>query len=159
MRKDVLKPIGDRKHAGDARCPDGGWRPLTRNQKTCLVLLAKKGWAAAGEPGSFEEWRHEAALYAAGVRISEARQEHWAALKTEYQSRAGDEEGAFRTALREGDNKRRVAMHKLTAELARKGLAVGYAAAICRTQYKCPLDEASAGQLWRLFYTIKNRKK
>lgn len=159
MRVYQLKPIGDAKHRGDAECPDAGWKPLTRNQKTRLVLLAKRGWAAAGEPGEFDPWRQDVAVQACGRRISEASQKHWADLKAEFQSRAGDEAGAFETQLREGDNKRRIAMHKLTEALAQKGLPGAYAAAICRTQYKCPLEEASAGQLWRLFYTVKNRKK
>lgn len=165
MKTFVLKPIGDAKHADDADCPDAGWKPLTRHQKTRLVLLAKKGWESAKDTAGtaalldFDAWRQEVAIRVCGCRISEARQEHWADLKAEFQSRAGDDAGAFRTQLREGDNKRRIAMHKLTEALAKKGLPVTYAAAICRTQYKCSLDEASARQLWRLFYTVRNRKR
>ena len=65
----------------------------------------------------------------------------------------------FWTQLREGDNKRRVAMHKLTEALRAKELPLSYVAAICRAQFKCSLEEASAKQLWCLFFTVTNRKK
>jgi hypothetical protein len=42
-------------------------------------------------------------------------------------------------------------------ELERGGLNIAYVIAICRHQYKCSLNDASNGQLWRLFYTVRNR--
>ena len=38
-------------------------------------------------------------------------------------------------------------------------MAEDYAAAICRRQYKRELGEASAKQLWNLFFTVRNRRK
>jgi hypothetical protein len=72
---------------------------------------------------------------------------------------AGKPVQAYQTQLRDGDNKRRVALWKLTQALSAKGLEMGYAGAICRAQFKCQLEDASAKQLWCLFYTIYNRRK
>lgn len=157
-----LKPIGTAKHADDKDCPDASWKPLSKEQKARLSISARKAAEVQGvslKGKDLAEWRQEVSIRACGVRISEATQAHWADLKSAFEDLGGKPEQAFLTQLREGDNKRRVAMHKLQKELEAKGLAIGYAAAICKTQFKLPLDQASAKQLWCLFYTVKNRRK
>ena len=158
----TLKPIPGAKHVDDAACPDAGWKPLTNEQKARLSILARKAaevQRVAGGYKAVDAWRHEISIKACGVRISEATQSHWADLKSAFEDLGGRPEKAFHTQMREGDNKRRIALWKLTQALAAKGLHPGYAAAICRAQFKCSLEDASAKQLWCLFYTVTNRRK
>jgi hypothetical protein len=156
-----VKPIPAARHADDAACPDAGWKPLSKEQKARLSILARKAAEVQGITGGYkaaDAWRHEISIKACGVRISEATQCHWADLKSAFEDLGGRPEKAFQTQMREGDNKRRVAMWKLTQALAAKGLQTAYAGVICRAQFKCQLEEASAKQLWCLFYTVTNRK-
>ena len=157
----ALKPLPATKHAEDAQCPDGGWHPLTAEQKRDLSILARKAAAVHGITGykAVDEWRHQVSIKACGLRISEATQRNWADLKSAFEDLSGRPERAFQTQMREGDNKRRVALYKLTQALSSKGLPISYAARICAAQFKCPIEEASAKQLWCLFYTVTNRKK
>lgn len=157
-----LQLIPAAKHAGDAACPDAGWKPLSKEQKARLSILARKAAEVQGITGGYRavnEWRHEVSLRACGLRISEATQANWADLKSAFEDLGGQPAKAFQTQMREGDNKRRVALWKLTQALAGKGLQPAYAESICRCQFKCGLEQASAKQLWCLFYTITNRRK
>jgi hypothetical protein len=157
----TLKPIPTAKHADDAACPDAGWKPLSKEQKARLSMLARKAAEVQRVSGGYkavDAWRHEISIRACGVRISEATQAHWADLKSAFEDLGGRPEKAFSTQMRAGDNKRRVAMWKLTQALNAKGLAPEYAGKICRAQFKCQLEEASAKQLWCLFYTVTNRR-
>ena len=160
LRPPALKPISSARRAADAACPDASWKRLSRTQKMNLSILAAQAYAyqrVSGVP--VDQWRREEAIRACGVRISEATQAHWADLKSAFQVLAGSPEKAFNTQLRAGDNKRRIAMNKLTAACKERGLPLGYPAAVCLTQFKCRLEEASAKQLWCLFYTVRNRRK
>ena len=155
-----LKPISDTRHAGDAGCPDAAWKALSREQKARLSILAAKAYQAQQVQGmTVDEWRREVSIRACGMRISEATNAQWADLKSAFLSLAGKPEQAFETQLREADNKRRIAMHKLTTACRERGLHVSYPGSICHAQFKVPLAEASAKQLWCLFYTVTNRRK
>jgi integrase len=121
-------------------------------------MLARKAYQVQRVQGiDPDEWRHEVAIQACGCRISEAVQSHWADLKTAFQDLAGDPVGAMRTQIREGDNKRRIALHKLTTLCTERGLDISYAESICRDTFKVPIAQASAKQIWCLFYTIQKR--
>lgn len=158
LRKPALKPISDRRRTADRDCPDAGWKGLSREQKARLSILAAKAYTYQRVQGiSLDEWRHEVAISACGCRISEATQRHWADLKAAFLDLAGEPEKAFRTHIREGDNKRRIALHKLTKELEAHGLDLGYAEKICRDTFKITIPEASAKQLWCLYFTISKR--
>jgi hypothetical protein len=157
-----VRPIATAKHAGDAGCPDGSWKPLSKEQKMRLAILARKAaWEQklGLDSKQLEAWRQEVSIRACGLRISEASQCHWADLKSAFEDLAGDSVAAYQTQLRDGDNKRRVALWKLGKALEEKGLQPEYAGAICRMQFKCALEDASAKQLWCLFYTVTNRGK
>jgi len=160
LRKPALKPIPERRRAADRDCPDAGWKRLTNAQKSRLSILARKAYAHQRVQGiPLDEWRHEVSISACGLRISEATQRHWADLKSAFQDLAGEHAQAFKTQLRDGDNKRRIALHKLTQECQAKGLDIAYAERICVAQFKIPLAEASAKQLWCLYFTITKRGK
>jgi hypothetical protein len=51
-------------------------------------------------------------------------------------------------------------LHILKANCEERGLKFpDYPGAICRAQNKCGLGGATEKQLWRLVYTVRNRKK
>lgn len=164
MRHYQLRPTADAgccHHVARDYQADGGWKPLSRRQKWRLSELALQAARAMGEPVhglAHAEWRHQEARRAAGVRISEACQRDYTALKAHFLNLAGEPEAAFSELMQADDNPRRVALWNLTRALSERGLPAAYAEAICRRQYKCSLAQAAAPQLWRLLYTVKNRR-
>ena len=154
-----IKPIAASRRVGDAGCPDAGWQRLTNKQKGKLSMLAAKAFAHQKVQGmTATEWRHEIAISTCGVRISEAIQDHYNDLKSAFQDLAGYHAAAFRTQVRSPDNKRRIAMHKLVSACKERGLNESYPASICFDQFKCSLADASAKQLWCLFFTVTKRR-
>lgn len=109
----------------------------------------------------FEGWRHvEIGNATGGIQsLRECTQAHYATVLAHFQRLAGRAEAAQRTLVRDQDNGRRIAMHKLTAALRERGLVLDYAATICRSKFKCPLDRASESQVWKLFYDVKRARK
>jgi len=153
-----LQPIATARHSRDAECPDAGWRRLSNKQKARLSMLARKAYAVQRVQGiDCDEWRHEIAISACGCRISEAIQDHWTDLYSAFVDLAGEPEKAFAAQVRSGDNKRRIAMHKLTTLCKERGLDISYAESICTDTFKEPLSKATAKQLWCLYFTITKR--
>jgi hypothetical protein len=133
---------------------------LNLPQKRRLVMLARRAWEKRGKPGeSFDAWRVGVAVRACGLRIREAMQRDWGSLKAAFEDELGESGRAFETLMRDEDNKRRIALHKLTQACGERGLPLAYPEAICRRQYRCGLHEATVAQVWRLFFTVKNRRK
>ena len=149
---------------GSDYAPEGGSGTLSLGQKRRLVLLARRAWLRQPHPGplpaakAFDEWRQAQAVRACGLRISEATQRDWGALKAAFEDAAGESGRALNTLVRDEDNKRRVAMYKLQGACRERGLPLAYPEAICRRQYRCGLDEATAAQIWRLVFTVRNRR-
>jgi len=155
---------------------------LSKLQKREIVLAARRAYAAWPDHEAFEAinselsrsacfdaWRHvetgkatagNGSGPAAGIQsLRELPQSLYARVLAHFQQKAGEGEAASHTLARDADNPRRIARYKLGRALAERGLAEEYAATICRRQYRCELDQASAGQLWRLLYTIRNRRQ
>jgi hypothetical protein len=141
---------------------------LSREQKQRLAILSREAWERQPErvrrgegtaTARFNLWRHAQAIKCCGRRISEAVQGDFLPLKAHFLDLAGKPVAAMQAHMRRETEPQRVALHKLTRECEAKGLAIGYAAAICRTQYRCGLEEANEKQLWRLVYTVRNRRK
>lgn len=159
--RQAARPAAARHVARDYQA-DGGWKPLTRRQKWRLCELALRAARAMGEPVSglaHAEWRRDEARRSAGCRISEGCQRDYSALKAHFLNLAGEPDAAFGELMQADGNTRRVALWNLTKALGERGLPAAYAEAICRRQYKCGLAQASAPQLWRLLYTVKNRRE
>lgn len=157
-----LKPISTARHRDDSKCPDAGWKGLSDGQKARLSIMARKAAIKQGvslKKKHLDEWRHSVAIRACGVRISEATQSHWDDLFSAFLDLGGKPEAAMNAQIRGLDNKRRIAMHKLTKALEANSLHPSYAETICQTQYRIPLADASAKQLWCLFFTVTNRAK
>lgn len=148
------------RRVGADYAPEAGSGPLTLHQKRRLVLLAKRAWMKRGQPGeNFDLWRRDVAERACGHRISQAWQRDWGSLKAAFENELGESGWAMNTLMRDEDNKRRIALHQLGRACSERGLPLAYPEAICRRQYRCGLGDATASQLWRLFFTVKNRRK
>ena len=150
--------------------PAGDTGPLSLGQKRNLVRLARRAFRVAKPsppaplPGgegrdAFDAWRNAVAIRACGLRIREATQRDWGALRAAFQDAAGESGQALNTLVRDEDNPRRVALHFLAKACSERGLPLAYPSAICRRQNRCELGEATAAQVWRLVFTVKNRRK
>jgi hypothetical protein len=146
--------------------------PLSNDQKRIVSQLARRAYLAwpdreafelinseQSATACFEDWRHVEQGKAVGIQsLRECTQAHYGRLVAHFKALGGDETGARRALGRDADNGRRIARHKLDQALAVAGLQPSYAAAICRTQYRCELGNASEKQLWNLYYTVKARR-
>ncbi|MFA5265066.1 MAG: hypothetical protein WC378_14675 [Opitutaceae bacterium] len=147
--------------------------PLSNEQKAKIGQAARQAYLAWSDRLPFElinaelsasacfaSWRHVEQGKACGVQSLRAcTQAHYGRLLAHFQAIAGNVAGADRTRARDGDNDRRIARYKLAEALRERDLGEAYAASICRRQYRCALDEASAKQVWHLVYTVRNRRK
>lgn len=145
--------------------------PLSIPQKREIAIAASRAYKAWDGREAFEavnsdrsrtdcmeSWRHVEQGKAVGIQsLLEMTQDHYGRVLAHFLKLAGDEDGARRVLARDADNDRRVALYKLRAELQKHGLEEGYAAVICKSKFKRPLGEATAKQLWKLFFDVKNR--
>lgn len=134
--------------------------PLSTYQKRELILLAQQAWRQDPEADAtdFDTWRRDHIVNAcgkAGLRL--ATQSDYAPIKAHFLQLLGRDDAAFNVLLRDQDNPKRIAHHKLVQELAAAHLPISYAETICHTQFKCSLADANPSQTWCLFYTIKTR--
>lgn len=149
--------------------------PLSTDQKRCIAMAAKRAYLALPDREAFEAindhlsatkcfeaWRHvEQGKATGGIQsltlcTSEA---HFLPLLAHFTALAGDAGSALGMLLRHGEQPRIVAYFKLLGALEERGLAEGYAAAICRSKYKRPLGECTEKQLWGLFFDVRKRRK
>lgn len=145
---------------------------LSRTQKAEIGQLATQAWRvwegreafleANGELSTsacFSAWRHWQQGLACGRQsLRECTGEDYQLLRAHFLKLAGLEASARRAEERHISNPQRIARYKLRKALAAAGLPENYAAAICRRQYRCTLDDASERQLWCLVYTVRNRR-
>lgn len=133
---------------------------LSNEQKASICMLAQQAAERCGVTGwrEVEAWRRDEQRKQWGLEsLTAATQDQYPDIKAHFQALAGDLAGAYKTTRRGQDNPRRVARWHLNKALAAAKLSKAYAQAICKTQYRCTLDEATRDQLWRLVYTVKNR--
>ena len=135
---------------------------LSAEQKAKICQIANK----AAERQGVTHWRDKIEFRRRVQReqfgltsLTAATQAQYADIKAAFESLAGDDARAYTTIRRGQDNPRRVALWNLQRACAAAKLSTAYAQSICKTQYRCTLDEANEKQLWRLVYTIKNRAK
>lgn len=145
---------------------------LSRIQKAEIGQLATQAWRvwegreafleANGElsqSACFAAWRHWQQGLACGKQsLRECTGEEYQLLRAHFLKLAGLEASAARAQERHISNPVRIARYKLRQALAEASLPIEYAAAVCRRQYRCTLNEASERQLWCLVYTVRNRK-
>ena len=140
--------------------------PLGNGQKARLCILARRAWeqlaAVSGQPSavSFDDWRREQQAAACGKRsLRLATQNDYLLIRARFLDLLGESGEAFEDLVRQQSEGRRLAWNKLETACKERGLALAYPDAICRTEYKCGLEDATEQQLWRLVYTVRNRRK
>lgn len=137
---------------------------LTNTQKTHLVLLAKEAYehAQAKDPwfstvlNPFDEWRHgecAKACGAAGLRCADERD--FEAIRGHFLKLAGKDDQALKEFVAAQNAGVRRAWAVLMGALNTYGYRREYVAKICKDKYKCDLDRASEGQLWKLLYDVR----
>lgn len=145
---------------------------LSRIQKAEIGQLARQAWLvwegreafleANGELSTsacFAAWRHWQQGLACGKQsLRECTGDDYQLLRAHFLQLAGLEASARRAEEKHISNPQRIARFNLRKALAAAGLPESYAAAICRRQYRCTLDDASERQLWCLVYTVRSRR-
>ncbi|BET67190.1 hypothetical protein ASA1KI_21080 [Opitutales bacterium ASA1] len=147
---------------------------LSNRQKAEICRLAREAWELHPEIREpllecnletmsateiFNAWRHVEQGKACGKQslCRSTSEEDYLKCRAHFEALCGREARAQRTIARHATEPRLVARWKLERECEAQGLSIEYAAKICRTQYRISLDDASEKQLWRLFYTVRNR--
>lgn len=139
---------------------------LTNHQKYLLSDLSRQAWKAAlAKAGALEDdfvtekdFRHqEVAKAVSKDGLCCCDQRDYKAVEAHFLALLGRKEEAQRSLARAGTEPKRQAEAVLRENLDKFALPMAYAEAICRRQNKCSLAEASAKQVWRLVYTIRNR--
>lgn len=147
--------------------------PLSKLQKRELSQLSDRAFEAVataarerGEDPPMDwkaraEFRHAEvakAVSKAGLRC--CSQADYASVKAHFLHLAGRDGEAMTWHMRAQTEPRRQAETVLFREVqaaAAAGITPKYVEAICCTQYRCCIAEASANQLWKLVYTVRNR--
>lgn len=147
--------------------------PLSNIQKREIAIAAHAAWLACPAREALlacnaemsataveTAWRHVEQGAAVGIQsLREMTQAHYGRVLAHFRALAGDTTGAQGLLARDQDNPRRIARYKLEQALRERGLGTGYAAQICRTQFRCTLDQASEKQLWNLVFTVRKRRR
>jgi hypothetical protein len=147
---------------------------LSKFQKRELARLAHQAWLRLPERAALLEsnagmsssavetaWRHaEQGKAMGGVRqsLTQATQRDYLLLRAHFMRLCGLEAAADKALAQAATDGGRRALFLLRRELGERGLNESYAAAICRTQYRCSLTQATEKQLWNLIFTIKHRR-
>jgi hypothetical protein len=132
------------------RVPSPGGAP---DLQSALVALTITGTSAA-----FEQWRHEHVALAcgkAGLRCCD--QQDYKRVEAHFLELLGESGKAMNSLVRAETEPKRQAETVLAREMRQFGFSAPYVATICRTQFKCDVEDATTGQLWKLVYTIRNR--
>lgn len=139
------------------RVPAGG--PLDNLQKARICMLAREAWEKDGRPGDHTDWRHDEQAKACGHgSLLACTQADYLLLRAHFKNLLGHSDAAFRDLIKHGTQDKQLALFKLRGACAEFAIQFpSYPAAICRRQYKCALDEASATQIWNLFITVRSR--
>lgn len=145
---------GDRCQRGSALAP------LSREQKTALVLLAKDAFEKTSPGVDFDTFRQNEALRAVGRQISTARNEDYLRIKAHFLDLMGRAGAAFQAHMRAEEDPRRQAMHALIRECRASAAelpdAIGYARGFL-TRKGTSLEDASPNQIWHALFTIRRK--
>jgi hypothetical protein len=141
--------------------------PLSNLQKRLLSQLCRRAFnrtraLARGRGEGFEvredDYRHEEVIKATGKHgLRCCSQDDFQAVRAHFLDLIGEHGSAFNAQLAAGTEKRRQAEAVLVRELAKAGLHLNYANAICQRQFPCTIFDATERQIWNLVYTVRNR--
>jgi hypothetical protein len=135
---------------------------LSHEQKAAICILAREAADRIGlvfhGAADLREWRCEQQFLAVGKEsLTDCVQADYLKLKAWFLNLKGESGRAVKTHLRDAVQEKTIALHKLKESCADRGLKLSYAETICRSQFKCDLDQANAKQLWNLNFTVRNR--
>jgi hypothetical protein len=136
---------------------------LTNQQKQRLAILAREAYAKAPQrdrdAADFNDWRHEQVATACGkLGLRCASQADYKAIEAHFLQLVGQEGKALKALVRSQTEGRRQAEYKLVKECESAGFHISYAEKICWNQNRCSLFDASEKQIWKVFFTVRNRK-
>jgi hypothetical protein len=146
------------------RFPSRSWNGLSHKQKAQLCTLSRQAFTALYsraplDEGEAKHFRHEQVEHAIGrAGLRDCVQNDYLPLKAHFLDIIGESGAAMNAHLAHANEDRKLAHFKLERICEEKGVALGYAATICRAKFKCALEEASKNQLWKLFFTVKSRR-
>lgn len=165
------KPLTKPQKAVIGRIAQKAWIALTPDRRRQAISDAAEATndPLISESRAFTHWRHAQQRLATGTDSLTAMNQrdylncllHFQILEGTHGAPPGDTAlppAAARTLARSASEEHRRARWKLGQALREADLPTEYAEKICRTQYKCPLADATTKQLWRLFYTVRNRR-
>ena len=140
-------------------------RPLTREQKVALVLMARDAFARRADPDrclDFNEWRHRECMMAVERHgLTECRNEDFLPLKAHFVSLLGQTQMAQRLRVRSACEPREWALNTFDRECAKAAdvlpRARDYAAGFLRRARKVALDDASEKQIWQAIFLVRRR--
>lgn len=155
----------NRKHKSRNDFPvDEGTAPLSKKQKAGICAMATRAFARVhgrrpANSAELEEWRRGEQRAATGhASLTTCTQAHYNGLLARFAHLAGEDGVAMKRHVRDATSAQRVAMHKLCEACEERGLALSWPASICRSKFKCGLDEANSKQLWKLVFDVRNSK-
>jgi hypothetical protein len=162
------KWTNDRKRSRNGYPSVGG--PLENKDKARICIKAREAFDKADTRQDFETWRrHEQFIAVTGANplldrtsrlsLRDCTQRDVLKLVAHFEDLAGQPGRAIDAHMRDEMKDSSIAMRKLEVECAERGLDLSYPAKICQKQYKCALEDAAPNQLWRLVFTVRNRRK
>jgi hypothetical protein len=143
--------------------PGQGTAPLSHDQKATICIRAREACEhqLGGVPSAaaLREWRMAEQKKAVGIEsLTHCTQAHYLPLLARFQDLAGESGRAMNTHLEEATAEKRLALHKLTTECTRRGLTLAYVTPICRSKFKCGIEDATPQQLWKLVFDVRRSR-
>ena len=142
----------------------GELSPLTREQKTRIILLAKDAFEKAGGTRSgqdFTEWRYDQTAMACGrSSLRVATQRDFRAIRGHFYALLGRQRAAFRDFVKAETGDAGFVLAKLRHECKNAEDVIAapmeYVTKISRSRFKtADLSSLSAKQLWSLVFDIR----
>jgi uncharacterized protein YifE (UPF0438 family) len=135
--------------------------PLSNRQKFYLSSLARRAWAKLGpelDGMDEDDFRHDQVARACGkLGLRCCSQDDYRLVEAHLLDRRGESGRAMKSLVQGQSNPRRIAEYKLHQACRDAGVDIAYADRICRAMFKCAVADATADQLWKLTFTVKNR--
>jgi hypothetical protein len=136
--------------------------PLTNEQKTGLILLARQAWETAHQTLPFDDWRRQQVLFAVErPGLTACRNEDYLPLRAHFLRLLGRTGAAEIAAARVWEDPRRQALAKLQHECRTAQdvmpAAWNYAAGFIRNKRNVSIDDADARTIWHAVFLVRRR--
>jgi hypothetical protein len=136
--------------------------PLTNEQKTGLILLARQAWETAHQTLPFDDWRRQQVLFAVErPGLTACRNEDYLPLRAHFLRLLGRLDAAEIAATRVWEDPRRQALAKLQHECRTAQdvmpAAWNYAAGFVRNKRNVSIDDADARTIWHAVFLVRRR--